>query len=413
MRYFRIEYRQGKRRDAIVLESESKIDAIRRFQRMTLGVMLSVREVSKPFSLTLRKKIEELRSPLRNKRVAQEPYIASLRQIHVMLDAGMPINQCIEEAINSTDDEMLKAILGSILKDVESGVSLSDAVRPFATQLGNLSVSMFHLGEQTGTLSDSIAKLADILEQILENRRQLVKATRYPLFTIIAMMIAFIVVIVMVVPQFQEVFADTGAELPYPTQLLLWIEHAVTRYGPYMLGGAVGLVTLFSWLYRKYPEVRLWADRWLLKVYIVGKVTHYAMIGRFVYIFNVLMHAGIPITDALDAAIGVVDNAWMKERLATIRRAIEEGRPLHSGFEESGMFANMINQMVKAGEQGGALTTMLQKVTRYYQDRYQYIVDNVAAMIEPILISAIAGFVLLLALGIFLPMWSMAEAMGM
>jgi len=410
MRYFRIEYRQGKRRDAIVLESESKIDAIRRFQRMTLGVMLSVKEVSKPFSLTLRKKIEELRSPLRNKRVAQEPYIASLRQIHVMLDAGMPINQCIEEAINSTDDEMLKAILGSILKDVESGVSLSDAVRPFATQLGNLSVSMFHLGEQTGTLSDSIAKLADILEQILENRRQLVKATRYPLFTIIAMMIAFIVVIVMVVPQFQEVFADTGAELPYPTQLLLWIEHAVTRYGPYMLGG--------------------WADRWLLKVYIVGKVTHYAMIGRFVYIFNVLMYAGIPITDALDAAIGVVDNAWMKERLATIRRAIEEGRPLHSGFEESGMFANMINQMVKAGEQGGALTTMLQKVTRYYQDRYQYIVDNVAAMIEPqdryqyivdnvaamiepILISAIAGFVLLLALGIFLPMWSMAEAMGM
>jgi general secretion pathway protein F len=227
------------------------------------------------------------------------------------------------------------------------------------------------------------------------------------------MMIAFVVVIVMVVPQFQEVFADSGAELPYPTQLLLWIEHAVTRYGPYILAGAVGLFVLFSWLYRKYPEVRLQTDRWMLKIYIVGKVTHYAMIGRFVYIFNVLMHAGIPITDALDAAIGVVDNAYMRQRLATIRRAIEEGRPLHSGFEESGMFANMINQMVKAGEQGGALTTMLQKVTKYYQDRYQYIVDNVAAMIEPILISAIAGFVLLLALGIFLPMWSMAEAMGM
>lgn len=413
MRYFRIEYRQGKRRDAVVLESESKIDAIRQFQQMTLGVMLSVKEVSKPLSLTIRNKIEEIRSPMRKKRVAQEPYIASLRQIHVMLDAGMPINQCIEEAISSTDDEMLKMILGSILKDVESGVSLSDAVKPFSTQLGNLSVSMFHLGEQTGTLSESIAKLADILEQILENRRQLVKATRYPLFTITAMMIAFIVVIVMVVPQFQDIFADSGAELPYPTQLLLWIEHAVTRYGPYILVGAVALFALFSWLYGKNPEVRLKTDRWMLKIYIVGKVTHYAMIGRFVYIFNVLMHAGIPITDALDAAIGVVENAWMKERLSVIRRAIEEGRPLYSGFEESGMFANMINQMVKAGEQGGALTTMLEKVTKYYQERYQYIVDNVAAMIEPILISAIAGFVLLLALGIFLPMWSMAEAMGM
>ncbi|WP_201352415.1 type II secretion system F family protein [Hydrogenimonas urashimensis] len=413
MRYFRIEYRRSRQKEAIVLESESKIDAIRRFQQMTLGVMLSVREVSKPLSLTIRQKIDELRSPLRNKRVVQEPYIASLRQIHVMLDAGMPINQCIEEAVRSTDNEMLRAILTSMLRDIESGVSLSDAVKPFKRQLGNLSLSMFHLGEQTGTLSESIAKLADILERILQNRRQLVKATRYPLFTITAMMIAFVVVIVMVVPQFQEVFSDSGAELPYPTQLLLWIEHAVTRYGPYILGGAVLLVMLFSHMYRKYPAVRLEADRWLLKVYIVGKVTHYAMIGRFIYIFNVLMHAGIPITDALDAAIGVVDNAYMRQRLASIRRAIEEGRPLFSGFEESGMFANMINQMVKAGEQGGALTTMLEKVTKYYQEKYQYLVDNVASMIEPILISAIAGFVLLLALGIFLPMWSMAEAMGM
>lgn len=413
MRYFRIEYRRGKERNAIVLESDSKIDAIRKFQQMTLGVMLSVKEVSKPLSVTLQKKMEALRSPIRDKRVAQEPYIASLRQIHVMLDAGMPINQCIEEAIRSTDNEMLKAILSSILADIESGISLSEAVKPFSRQLGNLSVSMFHLGEQTGTLSESIAKLADILEQILENRRQLVKATRYPLFTITAMMIAFVVVIVMVVPQFQEVFAESGAELPYPTQLLIWLENAVTRYGPYILAGAVFLFVLYSYLYGKYPQVRLKSDALLLKIYIVGKVTHYAMVGRFIYIFNVLMHAGIPITDALDAAIGVVENSYMRERLSVIRRAIEEGRPLYSGFEESGMFANMINQMVKAGEQGGALTTMLEKVTKYYQERYQYIVDNVASMIEPILISAIAGFVLLLALGIFLPMWSMAEAMGM
>ncbi|WP_456383514.1 type II secretion system F family protein [Hydrogenimonas sp.] len=413
MRYFRIEYRRGKGRNAIVLDAESRIEAIRRFQRMTLGVMLSVREVSKPLSITIGEKIEAFRSPVKRRRVNQEKYIASLRQIHVMLDAGMPINQCIQEAVDSTDDEMLKRIWSSILATIESGMSLSESAEPFAFQLGNLSLSMFQLGEQTGTLSESIAKLADILEQILENRRQLVKATRYPLFTIVAMMIAFVVVIVMVVPQFQEVFTESGAELPYPTRFLLWTEHALTRYGPYILGGAVLLFLLFTHLYKKYPDVRLKADEWLLKIYIVGKVTHYAMIGRFIYIFNVLMHAGIPITDALDAATGVVDNAFMRRRLAMIRRAIEEGRALHSGFEESGMFANMITQMVKAGEQGGALTKMLEKVTRYYQDRYQFIVDNVAAMIEPVLISAIAGFVLLLALGIFLPMWSMAEAMGM
>jgi len=413
MRYFRIDYRNGKRRDSIVLEASSKIDAIKLFQQRTLGVMLSVKEVSKPLSIVMEKWIETFRSPVKNRRIAQEPYIAALRQIAVMLDAGIPINQAIEEAVRSTDDEMLRSILENVLADVESGISLSEAVEPYGRQLGNLSLSMFHLGEQTGTLSESIIKLADILEQIQENRRQLIRATRYPLFTIFAMLVAFTVVILMVIPQFQELFAESGAELPYPTQFLIWIEHALVYYGPYILVGAFLMATGFSYLYKKYDRVRLKTDEWLLRVYIVGKVTHYAMIGRFVYIFNVLLHSGIPITDALDAAVGVVDNAYMRERLSGVKRAIEEGRPLYSGFEESNMFKNMITQMIKAGEQGGALTTMLEKVTRYYQNRYQYIVDNVASMIEPILIAAIAGFVLVLALGIFLPMWSMAEAMGM
>ncbi len=413
MRYFRIDYRQGNRRESVVLEAQSKMDAITEFRQRTLGVMLSVKEVSKPLSLIFEKWAEAYRSPVRRKRVAQEPYIATLRQISVMLDAGLPINHCLEEAIRSTDDEMLKEILRSVLSDIESGVSLSEALKPFSVQLGSISLSMFNLGEQTGTLSDSIKKLAEILEQIQHNRRELVRATRYPLFTIIAMMLAFVVVIVMVVPQFQEIFAESGADLPFPTQLLIWVEHAMTKFGPFIVAGAVVLSLLFSYIYGKYEKVRLEADRLLLKVYIVGKVTHYAMVGRFVYIFNVLLNAGIPITDALDAAIGVVENSYMRKRLEMIRRAIEEGRPLYSGFEESGLFANMIVQMVKAGEQGGALGTMLQKVTDYYQERYQHIVDNVASMIEPILIAAIAGFVLVLALGIFLPMWSMAEVMGM
>ncbi len=413
MRYFRIDYRHGNRRESITLEAHSKMEAVTQFRSMTLGVMISVKEVSKPLSAIIGKWIERYRSPVKAKRVEQEPYIATLRQIAVMLDAGLPINQCIEEAIRSTDNDMLKEIFGSVLTDVERGVSLSDAVEPFRTQLGAISISMLSLGEQTGTLSESMLKLADILEQIQHNRRELVRATRYPLFTIVAMILAFVVVIVLVVPQFQEVFAESGAELPFPTMLLIWLEHAVSTYGPFIVAGAVSLSALFSYLYRKYEKVRLEADRMMLKIYIVGKVMHYAMIGRFVYIFNVLLNAGIPITDALDAAVGVVENSYMRRQLEKIRRAIEEGRPLYSGFEESALFANMIVQMIKAGESGGALGSMLNKVTNYYQERYQHIVDNVASMIEPILIAAIAGFVLVLALGIFLPMWSMAEAMGM
>ncbi len=413
MRYFRIAYKRGRQRFATVIAAENKLDAMQEFQHRALGVLIEIREVGKPLSVTLQEWVARYRSPIKNRRVAQEPYIAALRQLAVMLDAGMPVNHCLNEVIESTADEMIRAIFTSILMDVESGVSLSKAAEPYTLQLGNLSLSMIRLGEQTGALAESIGKLADILDRIEENRRQLIKATRYPLFTIFAMAIAFGVVITMVVPQFQEMFAQSGVELPFATRLLLWVEDALRRYALWIVVGGIGGAVAFSWFYGRYDKVRLATDKFLLKVYIVGKVTHYAMIGRFVYIFNVLMSAGIPITDALAAATGVVENSYMRRRLEIIRTSIEEGQSLASGFQESGMFLNMVNQMVKAGEQSGALGRMLDKITKFYQERYQYIVENVATMIEPILIAAIAGFVLLLALGIFLPMWSMAEAAGM
>ncbi len=292
-------------------------------------------------------------------------------------------------------------------------MSLSDALKPYAHQLGNLSISMIHLGEQTGTLSESINRLSEILQNIHDNRIKLKKATRYPLITIVAMMIAFTIVIIFVVPQFEELFRESNAELPFPTLLLLWTENALTHYGPYIVAAGMILAGLYSYFYQKSAALALQSDRWLLKIYIVGAVTRYAMLGRFVYIFNVLVHAGIPIVDALKAAIGVVDNRYMKQQFSKITEAVEEGRSLHSGFESSNFFESMILQMLKAGEDAGALNTMLDKITKYYNDKYENIIDSVSSMIEPILIAAIAGFVLVLALGIFLPMWTMAEAMGM
>ncbi|MBN2783148.1 MAG: type II secretion system F family protein, partial [Campylobacterales bacterium] len=140
-------------------------------------------------------------------------------------------------------------------------------------------------------------------------------------------------------------------------------------------------------------------------------VTKYAMLGRFVYIFNILVKAGIPIVDALNAAVDIVDNKYMKQEFKKIIFAIQDGRSLHSGFIESGLFSSMIMQMLKAGEDSGGLNKMLDKISIYYAKKYNDIIDNVSAMIEPVLIGAIAGFVLVLALGIFLPMWSMAESM--
>ncbi|MEA1918881.1 MAG: type II secretion system F family protein [Campylobacterota bacterium] len=413
MKFFEILYRSGQLKKSVVLEADNRLEAMKQFQNLEIGVPVKFKEISEPLDLKVKKIIASYNDPIKSKRVNIENYIALLRQLAVMLDAGMPINFCLEEVVLATEDPMLVAIMTSVRDDIEGGRGLTEAMKPYQKQLGNLSVSMIYLGEQTGTLSSSINKLSDILQTIHDNRVKLKKATRYPMMTIFAMAIAFGVVITFVVPQFKDIFESSNAELPFPTKLLLWLEHAMTYYGPYIIAGAIVLVSIYLYMYKRNPKLALISDKILLKIYIVGGVTRFAMMGRFVYIFDVLIHAGIPIVDSLKAAVGVVENRYMKQQFSMIIDAIEEGKSLHEGFEESGMFERMILQMLKAGEDAGALNTMLEKITKYYNTKYDNIIDNVASMIEPILIAAIAGFVLVLALGIFLPMWSMADAMGM
>lgn len=412
MKFFQIRYKQGKRKYSIVTEGTNKIEAIKSFREQNLGVPIGAREVSEPLAMKWERYKTEFTSPIKNRRVKDEPYIAFLDQLSTMLDAGIPINMCLADSIGDTEDPMIQAIFAEVLRDIESGLSLSRSVINYQRQLGTLTLSMFELGEQTGTLSNAIIKLSAILQQIHENRQKLKKATRYPLFIIVAMSIAFTVVITFVVPQFQSFFEQSGMELPFPTRLLLWTEHAITAYGPYMLGGGVTLATLFGYAYSKNPAIALKTDQYFLKIYILGKVTYYAMIGRFIYLFNVLTDAGIPMIEALNIAMGVVENRFIKQELEKIPLAIEDGKSLADGFTESSQFEGMVLQMIKAGESSGSLGTMLGKVNRVYNNRYTYIVDNIATLIEPILIAAIAGFVLVLALGIFLPMWSMVDIAG-
>ncbi len=413
MQYFKIRYKRGGKKYTTHLQERSKAEAIKTFRYQKMGVLLSIEPSGEPFSHKFRNFQERFDSPIKNKRVKTEAYIAVLRQIATMLDAGMPINECLEEAYVSTEDKMLKEILRVILEDVESGVSLTKAASRFETQLGGLSMSMFDMGEQTGSLDQATAKLADILDQINENRLKLKKATRYPTMVIFAMAVAFSVVIIFVVPQFESMFANMGADLPLPTRLLLWAENALVTYGPYILAGAVGIFTLLGYLYGKYYRVKLFFDRWMLKVYIVGRVIYLSMMQRYVYIFDKLTNSGIPILDALKASNEVVENAYIKQQLARIEESVEDGRSLTDGFEDSGQFESMTMQMIRAGERSGSLNKMLDKIAGVYKNKYQYLVDNIATLIEPLLIAGIAGFVLVLALGIFLPMWTMADAMGL
>jgi general secretion pathway protein F len=228
---------------------------------------------------------------------------------------------------------------------------------------------------------------------------------------LVDVIVAFVIVILFVIPPFKAIFMQLHTDLPLPTKFLLWIEHSLQTYGLYILSGAFFVFGVITYLYNTKENVKLELDRLILKMYIVGPIIKLAMIGRFVYVLQKLIDLGIPITDAVDMALNIVENTYIKKQLEHIRNSIKTGGTLKQGFAESGLFENIIVQMIGAGEESGSLVLMLEKISKYYFDKYKDIVDNIAVLIEPILIAAIAGFVMTLALGIFLPMWNLAEAM--
>lgn len=410
MKYFEILYTLGGEQNKIVLESLHKLDAVKKFQEKPLGALLSIDEINEPFS----KKIEKLKASFAasslKRKMPLEPYIASLRQLSVMLDAGIPISHCFSEIVSMTAHKQTKEIFKQIALKIESGSDITEAFEDFSYELGNVSPAIISLGEQTGQLSEAVEKLANILDEIHENRKKLKKAMRYPLIVITIMIAAFVAVIKMIVPQFKEMFEEFNSELPYPTQVLLSIESFVKEYGLFIIIAIVTVIFVHKTLYSKNKSYKYTIDKYSLKLYLFGRISHLSMTGRFLFVFDKLTNSGVPIIKALAISKNIVENDYIKERFSMIEEAIEEGRSLTDGFTASGQFENITIQMIKAGERSGSLNKMLEKVNNYYSSKYNDLVDNISTYIEPIMIAMIAAFLTLLALGIFLPMWSMADA---
>jgi len=401
--YFKIEYINKGKIEKVIISAPTVNDAIKKFKNRKLGIVKSIEEYNKPSLL------KELMEKFELSKIDLEEYISSLDQIYVMLDAGIAVDSIFDDIKNNVKNKKLKKIFTSVANDIRAGLSLTAAFEKYENDLGKLSVSMIKLGEETGDLARAVKDLATIMHEILDNRKRLKKATRYPMFIVFAMSIAFVIVILFVIPPFKSIFDQLHSKLPLPTRFLLWIEHAIADYGLYVLGGAVVVFGIITYLYNTRDNVRLMLDKLILKVYIVGPVIKLAMTGRFVYVLQRLIDSGIPILDAVDIALNIIDNTYIKASFEKIKDSIVTGGTIKQGFEESGMFENMTVHMVGAGEESGALVMMLEKVSNYYLEKYRYIVDNIAVLIEPILIAAIAGFVMTLALGIFLPMWNLTE----
>jgi general secretion pathway protein F len=404
--WFKIVYiSKGKLSTKIIKANSSREALLILKRRDKRAIVKHIEEIKKePF-------IDELLAKLDLAKINLEEYISVIDQIYVMLDAGLGIDTVLDNVKENIKNKKLKKIFYALSNDIRAGLSLSESVKKFEKDLGTLSVAMISLGEETGDIARAMKDLSEILSEILENRRRLKKATRYPVFIIFAMMIAFTIVILFVIPPFKSLFASLKTELPLPTRFLLWIEYALEHYGIFILTGAFIIFSILTLLYNKNEKARFLMDKFILKIYIVGPAIKLAMIGRFIFVMHRLIEAGVPIINAVDISLNIVDNKFMYSRLVLIKNSIQMGGSIKQGFEESGMFEKMIIQMIASGEESGSLVHMLKKASNYYLSKYRYLIDNMASLIEPILIAAIAGFVFTLALGIFLPMWNLTENM--
>jgi len=390
--------------------AESKKEAMYIARIKYTGVLLKVMESSPPLEDQIQTFINNTFKNIKKKKLKQDALIAAIRQLAVMANAGISIHDSLRELANATKDKNLEVILNTVAEDINSGQSLSRSLENFRFQVGNLTLAMVQLGEKTGNMAEALHKLADMLEEIRRNIIKFKKAMAYPRNVMIAMAIAFTILISYVVPKFKTMFDKFNADLPLPTLILLKLEFVLNNYGLYVLGGLILFFLVFRYLIGHYRKIRFGWHKMLLRTYLINNIIMYATLNRFTLVFSELVRAGIPIADALETSIAMIDNLPLKERLLTVRQSVEKGSSLHEGLAETNLFENMIIQMISAGESSGQLDSMLNKVMEYYKMKFDAIIDGLSDAIEPIMLLLLAGMVLLLALGIFLPMWGIGEA---
>ena len=410
MKYFTVTILTKGKKTEQGLYAENKKEAHYLAKIKFSGMILKVNETSAPIEDQLRRLKESLFSNIQKRKLKQDALIAAIRQLAVMTNAGISIHDSLKEIADATTDKTLQLVLGTIAEDINAGHSLSQSAAKFSYELGNLSLAMIELGEKTGNMAEALHKLADMLEEIRRNIIKFKKAMAYPRNVMIAMAIAFTVLISYVVPQFKTIFEQLDAELPMPTKILLFLEHLFNTYGLYVLAGIFVFVVTFRYMLNHNREFRYKWHQFLLKTYLIKNIIMYATLNRFTLVFSELVRAGIPIAEALETSIAMIDNLPLQEKLLTVRQTVEKGGTLHNGLAETGLFENMIIQMISAGEASGQLDAMMQKVMEYYKMKFDAIIDGLSEAIEPVMLLLIACMVVLLALGIFLPMWEMGNA---
>lgn len=350
--------------------------------------------------------------PLFRKAVTLDELIVFCRQMHALTKAGIPLIRTMRGLAETTRSPVLAEVLEDITNRLEGGTTMATAMQAHPKVFSELFIAMIHVGENTGMLDDSFKRLSEILELERDTKRRVKQALRYPTFVVIALLAALMVVNFLVIPRFASVFAKLGADLPFLTQVLVGTSNFLLGYWPVMLFAvAAGAVLIRQWK-RTEQGLLMW-DRYKLKLPIIGPLLELITLSRFARNFATMLKAGIPVTHALTVVADATDNAWIGSHIKDMRLGIERGESLLRTARHSEMFTPLILQMIAVGEETGSVDDMLNNVADFYDEDVDYGLKRLAESIEPILIVAMGVLVLILALGVFLPIWDLgAAAMG-
>jgi MSHA biogenesis protein MshG len=340
--------------------------------------------------------------------VTLDDLIFFCRQMHTLEKAGVPVMQALSSLRRTATNPALARVIEGLEQALDAGMDRTSGMRREPKVFPPLMIGMVQVGETTGRLAQVFEDLYGYLERERDTRARIKQALRYPGFVVIAITIALAILNIFVIPVFARVFAGFNAELPWATRLLIATSNYCVQYWPVMLAQLIGAALAFRFAIAT-PRGRLVWDRVKLRLPIVGKVLYQALLGRFARSLGTTIRAGVPLSMGLKSVAEAADNAFLARHVNTMRDGVERGESVMRTAAATGLFTPLVLQMLSVGEETGAVDNMLFEVAEYYDREVDFGLKNLSSAIEPILIAFIGVIVLIMALGIFLPMWDLAS----
>ncbi len=329
------------------------------------------------------------------------------RQMHVITKTGLPLLRGIAGLAETTHNEVLKATLLEVIVGLESGRGLAQSLQQHPDVFPRLFISIINMGETTGTLDVAFLRMYEYMSMDQEIRDRVKAATRYPMVVIGAISVALGVITVFVIPSFAPLFKKLGDNIPLPTKIILGVsDFAVNHWLLVLIFCGVAAAAIST--YKKTEQGRFRWDQLKLLIPITGLIVRNAALSRITRSLTIALEAGLPMNETLNTVATSIGNEYLAEKMSQLSRGIERGESLYRTAHSVDLFTPLALQMIALGEETGTLPELLSEVADYYKSEVDYDLENLSAAIEPILMISVGGIVLVLALGIFLPMWDMA-----